>query len=75
MSDMAAFRIDIEIENPALPGRRGGLSFVLVGTGSELSWAPSPILESLGIKPSQSLAVSTSEWLHPKTMEERCRAI
>jgi predicted aspartyl protease len=50
MSDMGTFRIDIEIENPALPGPRKDLPSVLVDTGSELTWVPIPILESLGIK-------------------------
>lgn len=42
MSDMGTFRINIEIENPVLPGRRGVLPFVLVDTGSELSWVQHP---------------------------------
>ena len=50
MSDMGTFRINIEIENPASPGPRKDLPSVLVDTGSELSWVPIPILESLGIK-------------------------
>jgi len=50
MSDMGTFRINIEIENPALPGPRADLPSVLVDTGSELSWIPAAILESLGIK-------------------------
>ena len=50
MSDMGTFRINVEIENPALPGPRADLPSVLVDTGSELSWIPAAILESLGIK-------------------------
>ena len=50
MSDMGTFRINIEIENPVLPGRRSVLPSVLVDTGSELSWVPASILESLGIE-------------------------
>ena len=50
MSDMGTFRINIEVENPVLPGRRTTLPSVLVDTGSELSWIPATILESLGIK-------------------------
>lgn len=51
MSDaMGTFRISIEIENPARPGPRQHLSGVLVDTGSELSWIPSSVLESLGIE-------------------------
>ncbi len=47
--DMGTFRISIEIENPARSGPRVLLESVLVDTGAELSWIPSPILESLGI--------------------------
>jgi predicted aspartyl protease len=50
MDDMGSFRINIEIENPAAPGPRAMLRDVLVDTGAELSWFPSDILESLGIK-------------------------
>jgi predicted aspartyl protease len=50
MSDMGAFRIDIEIENPASPGPRAALRNVLVDTGAELSWFPASVLESLGIE-------------------------
>jgi hypothetical protein len=50
MSDMGTLRINIEIENPVLPGRRIVLPSVFVDTGSELSWIPASILESLGIK-------------------------
>ena len=50
MSDMGTFRIQIEIENPALPGNRRTLENVLVDTGAELTWVPAHILESLGIQ-------------------------
>jgi predicted aspartyl protease len=48
--EMGTFRVDVEIENPAAEGRRERLSNVLVDTGAELSWFPSLILESLGIR-------------------------
>jgi len=48
--DMGTFRVDIEIENPARPGVSRALSAVLVDTGAELSWVPSEVLESLGVK-------------------------
>ena len=50
MSDMVTFRTDVELENPAQSGERRLVSSVLVDTGSELSWIPAPVLESLGIK-------------------------
>ena len=48
--DMGSFRINVEIENPATPGRREVLRDVLVDTGAELSWFPATVLESLGIQ-------------------------
>jgi len=49
MADMGSFRTDIEIENPARPGARHVVTSLLVDTGSELTWVPSEVLESLGI--------------------------
>lgn len=48
--DMGAFRVDVEIENPARPGPRRTVRSVLVDTGAELSWVPAEVLESLGIE-------------------------
>ena len=50
MADMGTFRVDVEIENPARPGDARTLRHVLVDTGAELSWVPSELLESLGIR-------------------------
>lgn len=47
---MGTFRTDVEIENAAGPGARARFSSVLVDTGSELSWFPTDVLESLGIE-------------------------
>ena len=48
--DTGTFRVDVEIENPAHPGKRRRLTSVLVDTGAELSWVPADVLESLGIE-------------------------
>ena len=50
MSEMGTFRVDIELENPALPGERTRVEKVLVDTGAELSWVPAQILDELGIQ-------------------------
>ena len=47
---MGTFRVDFEVENPTLPGTRRLVRAALVDTGSELSWIPADILESLGIE-------------------------
>ena len=52
-NDMGTFRVDVEIENPARAGVRRTLRDVLVDTGAELSWAPSNVLESLGVERNQ----------------------
>lgn len=48
--NMGTFRIDVDIENPAEPGRRETLHGVLVDTGAELSWFPARVLESLRVE-------------------------
>jgi predicted aspartyl protease len=47
---MGTLRIDIELENPAQRGPRQHVTGLLVDTGSELSWIPAPVLESLLIE-------------------------
>ena len=47
--EMGILRTDVEIESPLREGDRRLLRDVLVDTGAELSWAPAPVLESLGI--------------------------
>ena len=49
MDDVGIFRISIAVESPL---RRGELRYVpdtLVDTGSECTWVPRPVLESLGV--------------------------
>ena len=48
--EMGAFRVDVEIENPARLGERRTLKSVLVDTGAELSWVPAAVLDSLGVQ-------------------------
>jgi len=48
---MEAFRADIEIENPAAPGRRVTISSIAVDTRSPSTWLPAADLASLGVEP------------------------
>ena len=48
-NEMGSLRVDLEIENPLLPGKRRTLPSVLVDTGAELSWFPAGTLESLEV--------------------------
>jgi hypothetical protein len=50
IDDMGTFRTDVEIENPASPGRRRTIPDALVDTGAELSWFPRTVLEELGVE-------------------------
>ena len=47
---MGTFHVDCTIENIAERDRRATVSKVLVDTGSEYTWAPTPVLEGLGIQ-------------------------
>jgi predicted aspartyl protease len=51
MSDMGTFRTTIEIESTTYRGEMRTVDNALVDTGSEFTWVPRPILESLGIEP------------------------
>ena len=50
MSDVGTFRINIAVEHPAHRGKRVGIEDVLVDTGSEFTWIPTPVLEQLGVQ-------------------------
>jgi predicted aspartyl protease len=54
MSDMGTFRTTIAIENVARRGETRTLTDVLVDTGSEYTWAPRAVLDSLGIAPERT---------------------
>src|SRR5438445_4314391 len=49
-NDMGSFRVEVELEYPALPVQRRTVRSVLVDTGAELSWVPAEVLESLGVE-------------------------
>ena len=49
MSDMGTFRIDFAVASQATRDVRLPVAGALVDTGSEASWIPSAILESLGV--------------------------
>lgn len=55
MTDMGTFRIAIRIAHPTDDARIVELPDVLVDTGSELTWVPAAILESLGIRRHQTM--------------------
>jgi predicted aspartyl protease len=51
MDDMGVFRTTMFIENSERPGPTSELRDTLVDTGSEFTWVPRAVLDSLGIAP------------------------
>ena len=51
MADMGILRIRIEVSSLHDPERRLSVDDVMVDTGSELTWIPRAILETLGMVP------------------------
>jgi predicted aspartyl protease len=47
---MGTFRTTVGIENVARRGRSASVPSVLVDTGSEYTWVPTPVLERVGVK-------------------------
>ena len=59
--DMGTFRTTIAIENPLRRGDTRDLPDTLVDTGAELTWAPSALLEELGIRREKRLGFRTAD--------------
>ena len=59
--DMGTFRTTIAIENPLRRGDTRDLPDTLVDTGAELTWAPSALLEDLGIRREKRLGFRTAD--------------
>lgn len=56
MADMGTFRTTIQIENLFRRGELRVVENALVDTGSEYTWIPAHILDSLGVHPETGLA-------------------
>ncbi|MDB4875306.1 MAG: hypothetical protein JWM41_1752 [Gemmatimonadetes bacterium] len=61
MSEMGIFRTTVSIENPVRPGELRGLSGVMVDTGSEYTWIPRAVLESIAIEPKRVARFATAD--------------
>src|SRR5688500_10132827 len=57
-------RTAIAIEHPARRGIIVELSDVIVDTGSEYTWVPQPVLESIGLAPERVVDFVTSDGRH-----------
>jgi predicted aspartyl protease len=51
---MGIFRTTIGVESPGLRDKIHYLPDTMVDTGSEFSWVPRPVLDSLGVTPERS---------------------
>lgn len=59
--EMGTFRTLVAIENPLRRGDRRELPATLVDTGAELTWAPTAVLEELGIARQKRLGFRTAD--------------
>jgi predicted aspartyl protease len=64
IDDMGIFRTTITVENPARPGVTAELRNVMVDTGSEYTWLPRTLLESLGLVPTRKVRFVTADGRH-----------
>lgn len=55
MDDMGTFRTTIRIASHERPDELREIPNILVDTGSELTWVPTELLESLGVRPTKSI--------------------
>ena len=58
---MGIFRTTIGVENPLRAGEIRELSDVMVDTGSEYTWLPRAVLESLGLAPRRTVRFLTAD--------------
>ena len=58
---MGILRTSISIEHPARRGTMIELSDVIVDTGSEYTWLPRPVVESLGLRPERVVDFVTAD--------------
>ena len=61
MSDRGIFRTTIAVENPLRAGTLHELTDVMVDTGSEYTWIPRAVLESLGLEPKRAARFETAD--------------
>ena|ERR1035437_7487235 len=66
MTDMGIFRTTIAIENPSRRGTFREIPDVMVDTGSEYTWVPRPILESLKLVPERTARFQTANGRAPQ---------
>ena len=61
---MGILRTTIAVEHPARRGTVVELSDVIVDTGSEYTWVPQPVLETIGLAPERVVEFVTSDGRH-----------
>ena len=61
IDDMGIFRTTIAIENPTRPGVTVSVERVMVDTGSEYTWVPRTLLETLDLSPIRTVSFMTAD--------------
>ena len=64
MDAVGIFRTTVAIEHPARRGSFAELRDVMVDTGSEYTWMPRALLESLGLQPERVVRFVTADGRH-----------
>jgi len=61
IDDMGIFRTTISVENPTRPGVVMQVENVMVDTGSEYTWLPRTVLETLDLVPTRTVRFITAD--------------
>jgi len=61
---MSIFKVNLVATNPADRTKETIPVEVMVDTGSELTWLPSDVLKSIGIKPEKKKNFQTGKFIH-----------
>jgi len=61
MDNMGIFRTTISVENPTRPGVVMQVENVMVDTGSEYTWLPRTVLETLDLVPTRTVRFITAD--------------
>jgi predicted aspartyl protease len=61
IDDMGILRITVAVEHAGVRGERQSIPNVMVDTGSEYTWIPAVVLQSLGILPERTMRFSLAD--------------
>ena len=61
IEEMGIFYTTVIVEHPARPGTRAEVRDVMIDTGSEYTWLPRSVLESIGLAPVRVVRFATAD--------------